>query len=273
MMGAMTSEPGASIALRTLPNLRDIGGWRADDGVVVTGQFFRSTALSQLDDADKSTLESYGIRTVYDLRTAAERAGAPDETLDGATEIAIDVLADASLAIPANLGTILSDPSVVAKVRDELGDGKAATLIAGSYRDIVGLPSALASYRRLFLGLAGEDTGPALMHCTTGKDRTGWGAAAFLSLMGVPRADVFRDYLLTNEQLLPALASIFDGFAAAGGDPAILRPVLGVDRAYLEGAFDEVDSRFGGIEGYFTDGLGIDIATQKTLRERYIRRP
>ena len=55
--------------------------------------------------------------------------------------------------------------------------------------------------------------------------------------MGVPTDDVYREYLLTNDQLIPALEPIFTAFAAAGGDPAVLRPVLGVDRAYLERAF------------------------------------
>jgi protein-tyrosine phosphatase len=53
---------------------------------------------------------------------------------------------------------------------------------------------------------------------------------------------------------------------AAGGDPELLGPVLGVQREYLEAAYDEMRQRFGSLEGYFTDGLKIDAATRERLR-------
>ena len=267
----MTPTPGQSIALPTLPNLRDLGGWPTTDGSQVrSGVLYRSTDLSRLDDADRQTLTDLGLRTIYDLRTLAERTGAPDIAIDGATEVAVDVLADATTSIPANLGTVLADPAVVAQATDALGDGKAAELIAGTYREIVTLPSALAAYRRFFEGLAGGDPGPVLFHCTTGKDRTGWAAAVLLSLLGVREDDVYQDYLLTNEQLIPALTPLFDDFAAAGGDPDLLRPVLGVDRSYLDAAFDEMRSVYGDVDCYVTDGLGFDTDLRKRLRDLYL---
>jgi protein-tyrosine phosphatase len=65
--------------------------------------------------------------------------------------------------------------------------------------------------------------------------------------------------------LLPALKPYFDRFASAGGDPALLRPVLGVEPAYLHAAVDGMHSRFGTIEAYFSQGLGIDAADQQSL--------
>ena len=41
------------------------------------------------------------------------------------------------------------------------------------------------------------------------------------------------EYLITNDLLLPALQPVFDQFRDAGGDPAVLVPVFGVDPAYL----------------------------------------
>ena len=64
-------------------------------------------------------------------------------------------------------------------------------------------------------------------------------------LLGVSRDDVMTEYLLTNEQLLPAVQPIMDTFAAAGGDPQLLRPVLGVEPDYLEMALDEMTATFG----------------------------
>jgi protein-tyrosine phosphatase len=137
-------------------------------------------------------------------------------------------------------------------------------------REIVCLPSALTAYRQFFLGLADPAARPALFHCTTGKDRTGWGAAALLMLLGVSDVDVLRDYLLTNDELLPALHAIFDRFAAAGGDPALLRPVLGVREQYLTTALDEMRARWGTIQRYFDEGLGIDAVDRQRLRDAFV---
>ena len=148
-----------------------------------------------------------------------------------------------------------------------LGDGKAVQLFERGYREIVSLPSALAAYRTFFVAIASTTHRPALFHCTTGKDRTGWAAAATLLLLGVSSNDVMYDYELSNRDLLPALKPLFEHFRAAGGDPHLLDPVLGVDPAYLRVALDEMKQRFGSIEGYFSEGLGLDDADQRALRD------
>ena len=53
-------------------------------------------------------------------------------------------------------------------------------------------------YRAVFDRLADPENLPALIHCTAGKDRTGFGAALVLMALGVPRETAFEDYLLTN---------------------------------------------------------------------------
>jgi protein-tyrosine phosphatase len=259
------AEPGALIALQTLPNLRDVGGYRTRDGETVrTGVLYRSTELGRLDGDDVAAVAALGLRTVFDLRTDAEREATPDRLPDGVRLVVCDVLADSETASAADLPLLFSDPR---RAKEALGGNRAAEMFDTAYRDIVSKPSALAAYRRMFTTLIdADDTHPALFHCTTGKDRTGWAAAALLTLVGVPDDDVLADYLLTNAYLLPALQHYFDSFEAAGGDPEILRPVLGVQPTYLETAQREMRDRFGTIEGYFADGLGID-AGQERLRE------
>lgn len=270
-MSRVTVTPGAPSPIGSLPNLRDLGGWRTADGRVVrSGLLFRSTDFSSLADSDVAALEALGLRTVYDLRSVHEREAIPDPSLPDATEVGLDVLADAQMSIPANIGAVLADPAVVAQADQVLAGGKAREMIAGTYREMITLPSATAAYSEFYRGLLGDAPGPILFHCTTGKDRTGWAAAAFLTLVGVGKEDVYRDYLLTNERLIPALKPIFDGFAAAGGDPQLLVGVLGVDAGYLDAAFDEVRTRFGGIEGYFSEALGIGTREQDKIRERFL---
>ncbi|MGB3709690.1 tyrosine-protein phosphatase [Gordonia sp. (in: high G+C Gram-positive bacteria)] len=274
MTDQVVPAPGAPSAIAALPNLRDLGGWRgADDRPVRYGMLFRSTDFRSLagNEAEAAKVQAeLGLRTVYDLRSTAETEAMPDPKWDDVAELHLDVLAGTSMAVPANLVTVLTNPEAIGEINKFLEGGGAAAKMSGTYRDMVTVDSARESYRRFYSGLLGKDRAPALFHCTTGKDRTGWAAASFFSLMGVSREDIFTDYLLTNDRLLPALAPVFDKFAAAGGDTDKLRDILGVRAEYLQAAFDEVEATHGGIAGYFSDGLGIDQAAQAGLRERFL---
>jgi protein-tyrosine phosphatase len=68
----------------------------------------------------------------------------------------------------------------------------------------------------LFIQLGEKNQLPSLFHCTTGKDRTGWAAAALLTLLGVPEEKVNEDYLRSNEYILPAYKQAIDGFVVRG---------------------------------------------------------
>lgn len=281
MMGHMAGEqsisgeqaqPGQLIELATLPNLRDIGGWPTADGRVVRhGMVFRSTALHSLSDDDGAALRALGITTIYDLRTAKERTEAPDLVIGERANLSLDVLADAARDIPAKLHEVLVDPVVVARMNAEWTRGQGAEHMSESYRHYVSLPSAIASYRRMVDGLLGEDPAALLIHCTTGKDRTGWGAAVLLSALGVAREDIYREYLLTNDHLLPTLRGLFEKFAEAGGNPEVLRPLLGVDARYLDQSFAEADRVWGGMDEYLAGCLGLDDRARGTLRDRFLQ--
>jgi protein-tyrosine phosphatase len=268
-MTGSTSAPGTSIAVASLPNLRELGGWPAAGGRVRRGLLYRSTALGKLTDADLEQVGAIGLRRVYDFRTEAERTAEPDRVPVGAEYVVVDVLADAPGAGPAQLLAVLGDPP---KAAEMLSGGKAEAMFEHGYRQLVGLESALAGYNRFFSEIAQEPNRPALYHCTTGKDRTGWASAALLMLLGVSEDDVLREYLLTNEQLVPALQPILDQFAANGGDAGILLPVIGVEQGYLAAALDEMHTRYGTIEGYFTDGLGLGPEVQAALRDALIEK-
>ena len=57
--------------------------------------------------------------------------------------------------------------------------------------------------------------------------------------------------------------------SSLGGDPAVLAPVLGVQKEYLDAAIAEMTSKYGDIDHYFADGLGLDSATIDNLRTTY----
>ncbi len=255
----------ATLDIPSLPNLRDLGGRRTTKGRIVrSGLVYRSDEPSHMTAEDLERLAALGLRTVFDLRGEEEAAERPDQVPEGVEYVWLDVLADMKRAGPVLLGQILED---VALANEVLGDGKVDRHFDRAYRGFVTFPSARQAYRELFLGLSDPARLPALFHCLTGKDRTGWAAAALLDLLEVPRDAIIADYLRSNAFTLSRHSRTIEAFVEAGGDRSIPEAVFGVKAQYLEIAFDEVAKRHGTIEVYFEEGLGIDRHRQEQLRE------
>jgi protein-tyrosine phosphatase len=263
--------PGASLGLalgmETVPNLRDVGGYKTADGkTVARGIAYRSDTFNPMSDAEIDKLELLALKNDYDLRTIAEVKARPDQIPPGVKYHLLNVLADDKGAAAAQIEALLHEPK---KANKALGDGKIEQMFEAVYRAFVTLPSAKQSYRTLFRDLADPNMTPAVFHCTTGKDRTGWAAAALLTLLGVPKDTVMADYMRTNDYTLPQFAHAIDAFVAGGGERSIAVAVLGVKPEYLEASLDEMQKHYGSVEQYFSEGLGIDSAGQQALRARF----
>ncbi len=262
----MTSAfiPGSSLGLSSVPNLRDLGGYRTAGGHVVRrGLVFRSDQLHRLAAGDLAAISALGIRSVVDLRMDEERIARPSELPAGALATTLDVLADSVQAGGDPIGALFTRP---AEANAALAGGRVHAVFEEIYRSFVTMPSARRAYRALFETLAVPARLPLLFHCTTGKDRTGWGAAVLLSLLGVARVDVESDYLRSNDYVPSRHQSTMDALVRAGADASIVSAIFAVRREYLAAAFDEVDTRFGSIEGYATEGLGLDARSVDALR-------
>lgn len=273
----MTATPAKTVA-----NLRDLGGTQLSGGRSVRpGLVLRAGQLDRLDlDVDRA-VAALGIGTVIDFRTDVERGEHPDRVPAGARLLIADALADKMTAdsgggeggdgpgkIPAaQLKDLLSDPVVA---EEHLGGGKAQVLFASLYRSLVSSASAQSAYRLLLTELADPQSGPVLFHCTAGKDRTGWGATVVLSLLGADDETLMSEYLSVNPAVRIAFAPMIEGFTAAGGDPEIALALIGVYPSYLEAALEEVNTRYGSMEKYVREGLGICDETVEALRARLI---
>ena len=119
-------------------------------------------------------------------------------------------------------------------------------------------------FAALFDHVLQEQEAPVVFHCTAGKDRTGFAAALILRSLGVSDEDVMRDYLLTNERLAMPDAS------RHGLTPEVSEVLWRVRPEFLRAALDAVDTDYGGLEGYFREGLGLGDAEREQLRQLYL---
>lgn len=270
LLGACTAPPGRSLGLRSVPNLRDLGGYTTTDGATVArGRLYRSNQLNPVSAADMQRIAALGLVRDYDLRQAGERRREPDQVPAGVEVVWLDVLADQPQSAGTNLVEMLKDPQ---RLNKALGGGRLDAAYEGLYRQLVELPSALQAYRQLFVALGKRENLPALFHCTSGKDRTGWAAAALLTLLGVPKQQVYADYLESNANISEAFREDIERFVARGGERGIADGLFGVKATYLDAAFEQMRERYGTIERYFSVGLGIDARGQQALRDALLER-
>jgi protein-tyrosine phosphatase len=264
------ASSGRSLGIASVPNLRDLGGYETRDGATfVRGLVYRSNQLAPISPSDMEKFTKLGLKNDYDLRTEAERTPLPDQLPPGVNNVWLNVLADDSGAGPAQLLALMQKPE---EANVSLGGGKVEANFEESYRQFVSLPSAKTAYRTLYISLGDRSKLPALFHCTTGKDRTGWAAAALLTLLGVPKETVMEDYLRSNDYILPLYKKEIDAFVAGGGEPSIPQAIFGVKVEYLEASFDEMETKYGTIENYFSEALRIDATAQQALRDLYLMR-
>jgi protein-tyrosine phosphatase len=211
------------------------------------------------------------VRTVVDLRTAAERERQPDRLPPGTRRLVADVLGDSAQSAPAQLPRLVRE---AARFEQAVRDGVVQELMQRTYRNFITLPSAREAFAALYREIADAPDGdlPLLFHCTAGKDRTGWAAAALLLLLEVPAATVLEDFMLSDRLAFAGFAPLVEKFAQAGGDPDLLHPILGVEPGYLAAGIDELETRHATVEAWFADGLGLDETVQTRLRERLLER-
>lgn len=259
----MANEPAGRsrrLALAGADNFRDLGGYATSDGrTVAWGRLFRSGHLGRLTTPDFAAVARLGIRLVCDLRAPSERA---DLVSRFPTSTATKVL-----SLPVDFPAL--EPALVRRrlLGRDFAAGALAETVLAAYRAYV------TDFAPAFIGvlraLAAPDALPALIHCNGGKDRTGFAVMLVLLALGVPRATIVEDYLLTNHLTrwttrrriwLVCLAS------RLAVRPSEMRALLEAREPYLDAAFATMEARHGSIESYLRDGLGVDDELRDRLR-------
>lgn len=246
----MSDPPARHLDLAGASNFRDLGGYATRDGRTVRWRkLFRSNHLGHLTASDSAILRELGVRSAFDFRGQHERS----EALCGMEEIETH-------SLPV-------EPTVVAALRAIVSSGRPATaadaleVMRDSYRGYV--EQSTPRFRALFAHLL-QDRAPLVIHCTAGKDRTGFAAAMILLALDVPRPVVMRDYLLTNQ--LYRMPAPHDSRAPR----EVLQVLWRVQEDFLNAALDIVEQEDGGVRGYLSRELRVGEPERRRLQALYL---
>jgi protein tyrosine/serine phosphatase len=168
------------IRFQAVFNFRDVGGLPSRLGGTVRHRtLFRSDTLARLSEDDREAFAALGVQTVIDLRR-------PEEV---ATSGRIP-----AWAVPQYHHRHLDHPHWRHEdYTDELG---VARFLADRYVELAA--AGAADIARVVALVAAEETGPTVVHCVAGRDRTGTVIAFIFDLLGVEDEDIAHEYSLTE---------------------------------------------------------------------------
>jgi protein tyrosine/serine phosphatase len=258
------AAPAASPSYTSVPQLTSIWNFRdvAGDGVVLadgttmaTGWVYRSGKLNGLSAKDLAVLTGLGVSAIYDLRSTSVVRSVPDPAVAGAPHHTIDIFAGHHKGFKGST-TAAARAYMRSMNRAFVNDSAQRNRIAKVLRAVA------------------NATGPVLIHCTEGKDRTGWVSSMLLKIAGADRATSIDQYLLSNSYRSQLIADrVAAALAAKGAKRAAIVTELETLRAsYLEAGLDRATAKYGSLSGYLTKGLKLSSATIAKLRN-HLRQP
>jgi protein-tyrosine phosphatase len=220
---------------------------------------YRSGQLSALTPKEKRQLNSLGINTILDLRTEREISRKPNDL----PSISFDV----------------ENPDATGDVEEQIIAGDISKLdfrkqLEVGYRDMIRSKAIHESFRKAIRHYVSHiESGPTIVHCHAGKDRTGFFIACVLKSIGIPDCAIIADYMESNCGLHDAISGSIRYFRLEREKRGLSCTGLGrlgegvlVDRFLLDAAWEEAEKQFGTVSAYLKDGLGLDAKAQVQLR-------
>jgi protein-tyrosine phosphatase len=252
-------------ALTGTRNFRSLKGLPTVDGRRIAGHtLLRSDQLDLLEAQDWELLQSLGVKTVCDLRSANERARHPNKLpLPGLRQIAMEVISD-----------VRGDPTLAASLTQSPNTEGAVALMLEVYRR---LPASLAPHLPALFGLLETEAVPVLIHCAAGKDRTGFAVAVLLTALGVTPEAIQADYLLSarlecvsNPVRREMVGDIVSRLAGGVQTEAMVDAIMDARSVYLQTSMDTILTDYGSMEAYIQQAAGLDASALQALRQRWL---
>lgn len=269
---APASSRGSGLDVPGTWNVRDVGDAEPHEtarpaaagegsGRLRTGVLLRSASLSRLEPTGLDALRDLGVTAVLDLRGDDEIARDGSDRLPaGARQVRLPFGGMSPAPGPAGPEgaaggeQTAADPLELVRRLVGAGDPEAAgeAVMRRLYAGFATDPAAHAAVAGSLRAIASEQ-GAVLVHCSAGKDRTGWVVAVVQILCGVAPDDVMTEYLRSAASATTLAATLPD---VPGLDPAFWTAVTTVRPEYLETALHAVEEAYGSVEGYVQAVLG-----------------
>ena len=252
----ITDSTQRKVNLQGAVNFRDMGGYATTDGQHVKwGSVYRSADISALTDADLAVLKSRNISYDVDLRGHQEANQQPDR-LNANTDY---------ILCPAGSDSLGTWMKSIGKLKGNQGD----SLMLDFYSKTQYFTDR---YKPFFEKLLVVPAGQSLVfHCTAGKDRTGIAAALFLYALGVPMETIMSDYEATNYyRKADSQKSINAMVGFMHMDKDVANAMMAAKRAYLQGSFDAIIKKYGSVDSFLKNQIGLNDAKIKLLKAKYL---
>ena len=249
----------------TILNFRDFGGYQTvDGGKVKANKLFRSAHLHNTNDADKARLEDLDIGLIVDLRHKPERERQPTNLAESHDPHRL------TYPDPEHGDSAKVAPHEAFMQHDLHKPEDARNYMLGSY----GLRPHDAGFKQIFgdtLRHMAETGDPILVHCAAGKDRTGTLCAVIKGALGVDEKTIYEDFMLTMtavdiDSFLAPAAQMFTQRYGREIDPEAIRPMFGVEEAYLKSSLDAISD----MQNYIRETLGITDKEKAALKAAYL---
>lgn len=235
------------IAMDGAINFRDIGGYRAGaDRQTRWERVYRADSLADLSDADLTRLDALGLYGIADFRLPSEREARPDRLPEGHNMVLLT-----PGFIPKGTEDMLREMSA-----GRIGPQEIRAEVLEHYRLFV--TDHLGVYAEPLRMILQADGRPVLFHCTSGKDRTGFGIALVLLAAGCAEDVIVADYQLTNQWRRDVRFMFRDTV-----DPAALEMLTSAPGEYIATALDQLRIEHG---PDWLDALGFDRTERAQLR-------
>lgn len=256
-----------------LINFRDLGGYPVTDRNGKTrhirpGCLFRAGHFHDVDESAQQALRALGIDLVVDLRNAKERAKRPNRF--AATHAPETLPLELDPGSGASWLGLFKRKDGAEKLT--LDTTQVETLMCTLNTSLV--TDHAAVYRRMFEVLLTRQPQAAVIHCASGKDRTGMAAALLLAALGASRDTIVADYLLSNRYLDAqhhiARAMADFGNVLSVNDTSALQALYEVRAAYIQAALDRIEQHCNGMAQYLAHDMGLDAQRLDELQLIYL---